>query len=540
MQLHRLLCCLSVALSQLTLLVQAHDLSGADDHPHYDWSVRPPERIITTTQNDQILQMAQAERPAQPARFQMPITALPFRIFRDRVKLHWDDSFLYVESNGLPKHSMMVGITAWQQQVPAPQNYFGSNSWTIPLHPCPSNNPVSIKGRFLRGAIALAANGIPIFNPQNNRGEISQEIGELDQWGGHCGRADDYHYHAAPLHLQAIVGQGQPIAYALDGYAIYGLTEPDGSKPVGLDPFDGHSSPDLGYHYHASKKYPFVNGGFHGQVTEREGQVDPQPQARPIRPALPPLRGATVTGYTASPDGKICSLRYKLDGKTNSVNYSEVSAGVWKFQYVSSDGTKTEDTYRAGDRSQPEDRQSTRLPGESRRSVAPVNHTKSDSFTLRSSVVLDGTELPQEFTGDGKGLSPPLEWDGVPQGSKSFAISMFHIDREGRTKWYWTLYNIPANIHALQQNVQGVGTFGSNSINRELAYAPPHSKGPGPKTYTITLFALSSPLHIDLPPSQVTRDVLLSAMKGKVLASSELHVVSTHTAQSGEHSSMAR
>ena len=68
---------------------------------------------------------------------------------------------------------MMVGITTWQQQVPLPQNYTGDNAWRVPLHPVPSKTPVSIKGRFLRGAIALAANGIPIFNPQNNRGEVS-------------------------------------------------------------------------------------------------------------------------------------------------------------------------------------------------------------------------------------------------------------------------------------------------------------------------------------------------------------------------------
>src|SRR5438067_1282618 len=85
------------------------------------------------------------------------------------------------------------------------------------LHVQPSPSPVSIKNRFLRGAIALAANGIPIFNPQNNRGEISYEIGELDEWGGHCGRADDYHYHIAPLHLQEVLGRELPIACALDG-----------------------------------------------------------------------------------------------------------------------------------------------------------------------------------------------------------------------------------------------------------------------------------------------------------------------------------
>lgn len=58
---------------------------------------------------------------------------------------------------------MMVGITAWQQQVPLPQKYFGDNAWRIPLHPVPAKKPMTTKGKFLRGTIALAANGIADF-----------------------------------------------------------------------------------------------------------------------------------------------------------------------------------------------------------------------------------------------------------------------------------------------------------------------------------------------------------------------------------------
>ena len=237
-----------------------------------------------------------------------------FEAFAPTVNVRWDEKFLYIESNGLSAHGMMVGITAWQQQVPLPQPYVGKNAWRIPLHPVASANPVSIKGRFLRGAIALAANGVPIFNPQNNRGEISQEIGELDEWGGHCGRGDDYHYHAAPLHLQSVVGAGRPIAYALDGYAIHGLAEPDGAKPEKLDAFNGHETAGLGYHYHGSMKYPYVNGGFHGEVVEREGQVDPQPRAQSVRPAQPPLRGAKITGFEGTPGKTPVTLRYTVNG----------------------------------------------------------------------------------------------------------------------------------------------------------------------------------------------------------------------------------
>lgn len=191
----------------------------------------------------------------------------------------------------------MVGITAWQQQVPLPQKYRGENSWRIPLHPVPAKLPQSAKGKFLRGAIAIAANGVPIFNPLNNRGEDSYLIGELDEFGGHCGRADDYHYHIAPVHLEKMIGDGLPIAYALDGYPIYGYEESDGSRVVGLDALNGHKDKNGHYHYHATKKYPYLNGGFFGEVTERGGQVDPQPRAEPLRHDLRPLRDAKITDF---------------------------------------------------------------------------------------------------------------------------------------------------------------------------------------------------------------------------------------------------
>ena len=95
-----------------------------------------------------------------------PVAAKPFLAFQ-RLELKWDKDFLFVGSNGLPDHNMMVGITAWQQQVPLPQNYTGDNMWRIPLHPVPAKTPAVVEGHFLRGAIALGVNGIPIFHPQN-------------------------------------------------------------------------------------------------------------------------------------------------------------------------------------------------------------------------------------------------------------------------------------------------------------------------------------------------------------------------------------
>jgi hypothetical protein len=135
-----------------------------------------------------------------------------FDAFAGKVKTYQDEHYLYVESEGMPSHPMMIGITSWQQQVPLPQFYTGNNAWRIPLNPVIAENPVSAKTNLYRGAIALAVNGVPIFNALNNRGDDAYLAGELDEWGGHAGRADDYHYHVAPLHLHHCVQLGHSLA----------------------------------------------------------------------------------------------------------------------------------------------------------------------------------------------------------------------------------------------------------------------------------------------------------------------------------------
>lgn len=88
-----------------------------------------------------------------------------FEPFSDKVKFRSDNDYFYIESQGMPDHPMMIGIRAWQQQVPIPQYYVGKNAWRIPLKPKLADTPVSAKTNLFRGAIALAVNGVPIFNP---------------------------------------------------------------------------------------------------------------------------------------------------------------------------------------------------------------------------------------------------------------------------------------------------------------------------------------------------------------------------------------
>ena len=266
-----------------------------------------------------------------------------FSAFSKSVKVLKNSKYYLIESSGIPDHQMMVGIKSWQQQVPTNQPYTGSNAWSLPIKPVIASNPISAKGHFLRGAIAIAVNGVPIFNALNNRGDDALLAGELDDWGGHCGRADDYHYHIAPLHLQAAVGAKAPIAYALDGFPIYGLTEVDGKKVIGLDEFNGHFDSKKNYHYHGTTSYPYIIGGFKGEVKEIDGQVDPQSLTKAFRPAGEPLRGAVITGLARLATNAF-DLTYQLNAQDYHVKYSATLSGV-EMEFISPNGDSRKESY---------------------------------------------------------------------------------------------------------------------------------------------------------------------------------------------------
>jgi Secretion system C-terminal sorting domain/YHYH protein len=264
-----------------------------------------------------------------------------FNPFKPNINTYFNSTYYYVESKGIPLHGMMVGIASngWQQQVPIPQCYIGANAWPIPLNPIVAATPVPVNAaHFSRGAIAIAANGVAIFNPYTNTGVDAFLDGQLDNFGGHCGRADDYHYHTAPLHLYSLTSPTLPIAFALDGFAVYGSAEPDGAAMLALDINHGHYRNGV-YHYHGSAAAPYMIGSMVGQVTEDASkQIIPQAQASPVRMGQNPLPGALITSCTANALNNGYSLNYTLNAQTYTVAYNWSTAGTYAFSLTSPTG----------------------------------------------------------------------------------------------------------------------------------------------------------------------------------------------------------
>jgi phosphatidylethanolamine-binding protein (PEBP) family uncharacterized protein len=486
-----------------------------------------------------------------------PWQASSFVPFAPFVRTRSDAQWLYVESDGMPHapvdFTMMVGIRAWQQQVPIPQSYTGANAWQIPLQPTLAENPVSGKTGLRRGAIALAANGIPIFNAYNNRGEDSFAIGELDEFGGHCGRGDDYHYHAAPLALQKVVGAKNPIAFALDGFAIYGLFDAkakpgaDNACPLGatapLDEWNGHECTvpagqgiDGGtrsYHYHASVTYPYINGGMRGNVTVNGDEITPQAHATPFRPSLQPLRGASIIGFKQTAP-KAWSLSYQVAGKTSRIDYSIDESGKVNFIFVDSNGKTKEESYSrqsrgggqggGGKRGGQGDRQGGggRQRDESKHTIAPTK----DGFIVHSAGIGADGMLAKKYTCDGESIAPPIDWSGLPAATKSVAIAMHHIPPSGKEGLdehaYIVLWGIPVDTKALAESQHDVGTWGINTVNRRAEYAPPCSQGPGEKSYIVTVYALSAQPKLAAGRAGFTD--LLAAIKDTTLSIAEVEL----------------
>ena len=144
-------------------------------------------------------------------------------------------------------------------------------------------------------------------------------------------------------------------------------------------------------------------------------------------------------------------------------------------------------------------------------------------LTLTSSAFVDGGTLPVAYSCDGAGYSPPLAWSGAPEGTVQFAMLMTTLANDGM-KWNWVMYGIPASATALVEGGGDVGTFGLTSDGPDLRYYSPCSQGPGAKTYTFTLYALSAAPTFSVPAAQVSGPLLTSAIAALILDSSLVSV----------------
>ncbi|MBN1602855.1 MAG: hypothetical protein JW915_14695 [Chitinispirillaceae bacterium] len=88
---------------------------------------------------------------------------------------------------------------------------------------------------------------------------------------------------------------------------------------------------------------------------------------------------------------------------------------------------------------------------------------KKGVFTITSTKFVDGDEMPDEYTCEGKamgdGIAPPLEWSGVPAGAKSLALFFKDLTMAASSTpsygYHWGMWNIPVTVTKMPEGLSG-------------------------------------------------------------------------------------
>lgn len=119
------------------------------------------------------------------------------------------------------------------------------------------------------------------------------------------------------------------------------------------------------------------------------------------------------------------------------------------------------------------------------------------TITLMSPAFGQGEMIPKRYTCDGDDWSPPLNWSGLPEGTKSLLIVCDDPDAPGGVFHHWAAFNIPVDWTGLKEGYgpetlepgfrQAINDFG------KPGYAGPcPPRGDEPHAYHFRLSALDT------------------------------------------------
>ncbi len=146
-------------------------------------------------------------------------------------------------------------------------------------------------------------------------------------------------------------------------------------------------------------------------------------------------------------------------------------------------------------------------------------------MTITSSAFDDQGSIPKVYTCEGRDVSPPLVWRGVPAGAKSLVLIVDDPDAPDpaapRMTWvHWLLYNLPAGSSGLAEGVQSLPAGALDGLNdwKRTGYGGP-CPPIGRHRYFHKLYALDAVLPDLGKPNKKT---LEQAMQGHIIAQAQL------------------
>jgi Raf kinase inhibitor-like YbhB/YbcL family protein len=149
------------------------------------------------------------------------------------------------------------------------------------------------------------------------------------------------------------------------------------------------------------------------------------------------------------------------------------------------------------------------------------------AFRLTSPAFEHDDPLPWRFTADGDDVSPPLEWSGVPEGTRELLLIADDPDADTGVVTHWVVYGLAPDTTGLPEDVPNDAIVedpvslvqGLNEFD-EVGYSGPIPDDErGPHRLFFRLFALDA--ELDLPPGLFRADIRRAA-KEHIIGSAEL------------------
>ena len=149
------------------------------------------------------------------------------------------------------------------------------------------------------------------------------------------------------------------------------------------------------------------------------------------------------------------------------------------------------------------------------------------TLKVTSSAFQQGGSIPSQYTCEGKDISPPLSWAGLPNNAKSVAMIVDDPDapdpaKPQRVYVHWVVYNISPQTTSLAENASKGGMPGG-AVQGKNDWGKAEYGGPCPPIgrhrYFFKLYALDTTLT---GLKNATKADLESAMKGHIVDSGEL------------------
>ena len=146
-------------------------------------------------------------------------------------------------------------------------------------------------------------------------------------------------------------------------------------------------------------------------------------------------------------------------------------------------------------------------------------------LTITSTAFAHQGAIPYTYTCEGRDISPPLAWHGIPPGARSLALVVDDPDAPDpaapRMTWvHWVAYNLPADSGGLSEGIPALPAGARDGLNdwRRTGYGGP-CPPIGRHRYFFKLYALDTVLP-DL--GHPTKATLEHAMAGHILAQAYL------------------